>query len=170
MSNFLLCSNTVYWLSVRVCLCGYVYMCVGLYVHVHACESRCQKLMSAVSLNHVFTSCFTLRHRVSLNPELINFGQSGWPMSSRDPSTSVLTSSTGVTEELPHVWMLPRWGLISSHHACMEDLLLAEPLMTPVLYEHLLILFHRENTSFLHVQTYGLSGCSIWSCYNLETL
>lgn len=44
---------------------------------------------------------------LSLNPELIDFGQTGWPMSSRDPSISVLTSSTGVIEEHLHTWILP---------------------------------------------------------------
>lgn len=58
---------------------------MGVYVHVHTCESGSQ-------LSH---------HDLSLNPELIDFGQTGWPMSSRDPSVSVLTSSTGLQRSTP---------------------------------------------------------------------
>lgn len=177
MSNFLLCSNTVYLLFVSVCWCGSVYMCMGLYVEVHVCESRCQKLMSAVFLNHA-SPWVSLRHGVSLNPELIHFGQSGWPMSSRDPSASVHTSSTGVTEELLHISILLRWwGLISSHHVCMEDIVLAEPLMTPVLFQYWLILFcmskHTDSQTVLYhpaiiwkhcnPQWQTSSGCFKWN-------
>lgn len=132
MSNFLLCSNMfIYFLYVRVGVC--VHLCVGVYVHVHARECRCQKWMSAISLSHVSPYIF-LRHGLSLNPELINFGQAGWPMTSRSPSVSVSTSRTGVTEEHLHIWILPRWGWISCHHACMEDVSLAESWRTPALH------------------------------------
>lgn len=57
---------------------------------------------------HVKVDVSCLICDLSLNPELIDFGQAGWPMSSRDPSVSVLTSSTGVIEEHLHTWILPR--------------------------------------------------------------
>lgn len=80
-------------------------MCVrvGVRTRVWGCMHMCM---------HVKVDVRRLMDRVSpcdlsLNPELIDFGQTGWPMSYRDPSISVLTSSTGVIEEHLHTWILP---------------------------------------------------------------